>query len=52
MSVDQLAEQGGAQEMWFTQHFLEVCNNMGLKHGGYLCWLCRDSRGSVQVQSL
>lgn len=39
MSAEQLAEQGGARETWFTQHFLEVFNNTGLQHGSKSRWL-------------
>lgn len=39
MSAGQLAEQGGTQDTWFTQHFLEVFNNMGLQYGSKSRWL-------------
>lgn len=39
MAAEQLAEQGGAQETWFTQYILEVFNNMGLQHGSKSRWL-------------
>lgn len=39
MSAEQLAEQGGAQETWFTQHFLEVFNDMELQHRSKSRWL-------------
>lgn len=52
MSAEQFAEQGDAQEMWFTRHFLEVFNNMGLQHGSKSRWLSLLAvQGEDQVRS-